>query len=90
MDDFQLLLGSMKVEVNPPAGQIYFDTRLMWQGEAGTRHRLVWHRCMEKQLGTNDRNTTAFRCAWYGVGLSFEGGNHGWKLFEDGRLEEGL
>lgn len=90
VDDFQLLLGTMKVEVNPPAAQIFFDTRLMWQGEVGRKHRLVWHRCMEKQLGTRDKNTGAFRCVHYGIGLAFDGGSHGYKLFEDGRLVEGL
>lgn len=90
VDSFMVFLGDVTVDINPPSGQIHFGTQLMYQGELGKRHRLVWNRRMEKAFGTRDPNTATFRCLWYGVGLEHDGGRHGYRLFEDGRLVEGL
>ncbi len=89
IDSFKLLLGTHSVKVEPKSGRISFNSTIVLQLQCSAE--LCWSRTMEKELQAGgDRNSAAFRCLFYKLGLEQNGKKHGWRIFEDGRMIKGI
>lgn len=89
IDLFKLNLGTHSVTVQPKVGRISFDSTVMLQLSGSAA--LCWSRTMEKELQSGkDKNSEAFRCMFYKLGLEQNGKKHGWRIFSDGRMAKGI
>ncbi len=88
IDSFKLWLGTHSVTVEPKAGRLSFDSTIVLQLQ-GTAE-LCWSRTMQKELQAGaDKNSAAFQCIFYKIGLEQDGQKHGWRLYADGRMLKG-
>ena len=89
IDEFHVRLPGWTLGVFPKQGEIRFDqTRTVSKLKEG-HGALIWFRRMEKEIGTHDKNSAPPRCLWYGVGIWVGDDRIGFRLFENGRYEEG-
>jgi hypothetical protein len=84
LDYFAALMGSFTLTVKPQAGEIWADSLLVHKGAPA---KLLWFRRMGQEVGSLDRNSSAPRCLFYGVGLDGAGGRVGYRIAEDGSAE---
>ena len=89
IDQFSILVGDWKAIVLPKLGEIALDSRLV-KSIAKQEMRLLWFRRMEAEIGTHDKNSAAAECLWYGFGIEWADGRCGYRLYQDGRVEEGF
>ena len=87
IDELNIHLGECVLRVFPRTACIMLDSRVVFQGGPVT-HELVWFRRMEQQIASWDVNTRAAQCLWYGVGLKWAEGQHGYRLHHDGRITQ--
>jgi len=83
IDLFSVTLNGTQLIVLPKEGKIMQNLATIFQGEPGT---LIWFRTMQMEIG---KRITPPRCIRYGIGIQ-NGERHGFHLFEDGTVEQGL
>ena len=87
LDEFKVFCGGFEISVKPKDGTIFADSHCMALVAAPCK--LVWFRRMEMTLNTQDRNSGAPECLWYGLGLESEGVKVGYRIRQDGVAEWG-
>lgn len=86
VDDFDLFsvtLNGTQLIVLPKEGKIMQNLQTLWEGAKG---KLIWFRRMQMEFGSGPVKRD---CSCYGIGIE-NGERHGFRLYADGRVEEGL
>lgn len=84
IDLFSATINGTQMIVLPKEGKIMQNLRTLWEGARGT---LIWFRRMQMEFG---RGAPKRDCIFYGIGIETEEKRIGYRLYEDGRVEEGL
>lgn len=85
-DLFSVTLNGTQVIVLPKEGRMMKNLETLWEGGKG---KLIWSRTMRMELGTAGGQPKT-QCDCYNIGLEVAGKRVGYRLYADGRLEDGL
>jgi len=85
-DLFSVRLNGTQLICRPKTGEIIYNLQPSLNVSPGN---LLWFRRIQMELSTNV-STPRKRCVFYGLGIENESGRFGCRLYEDGRVEQGL
>lgn len=84
IDLFSVTMNGTQVIVLPKKGKIVQNLKTLWDGARG---KLIWFRRMRIEFGNGAPKRD---CVCYGIGIQVGDKRIGYRLYVDGRLEEGL
>lgn len=85
-DVFSVRLNGTQLVCRPKQGQISQNLQPVMQVSPG---KLIWSRRIQMELSTNSRGALK-RCLFYRLGIENASGQFGIRIYEDGRVEQGL
>lgn len=86
VDVFSVRLNGTQLVCRPSKGEITQNLLPVMTVSPG---KLVWFRRVQMELSTDSRGARK-RCVFYGLGIENASGKFGCRLYEDGRVEQGL
>jgi len=86
-DMFSVRLKGTQLVCRPKTGEIRHNFQPILSVSPG---KLIWFRRVQMELSTNGVGTPNKRCVFYGLGIKNQSGRFGCRLYEDGRVEQGM
>lgn len=86
-DRFRVTLNGINLECFPKGGIVARNLEPVLNVSPG---KLIWFRRIQMGLSTNGRMSMTKRCVFYGIGIENDSGRFGIRLYENGRVEQGL